>query len=212
MWIVRLALNRPYTFVVMSLLIVGLSVVTILRMAVDIFPEINIPVVAVVWTYPGMSPDEMEKRIVTIHERAMTTTVNDIEHIESQSLAGVSVTKVYFQPGAKIEAAVAQVNAISSAVVRVLPPGITPPFIIRFSASNVPILQMGLSGEGMSEQQVFDLGQNFIRTRLATVQGAQIPLPWGASPGRSWWTWTPRPSTPTTSRPPTCRPPSTPRT
>jgi multidrug efflux pump subunit AcrB len=182
MWIVRLALNRPYTFVVMSLLIVVLSGVTLMRMAVDIFPEINIPVVAVVWTYPGMSPDEMEKRIVTIHERAMTTTVNDIEHIESQSLAGVSVIKVFFQPGAKIEAAVAQVNAISNAVLRVLPPGITPPFIIRFSASNVPILQMGLSGEGLSEQQVYDLGQNFIRTRLATVQGAQIPLPLGGKP------------------------------
>ena len=182
MWIVKLALRRPYTFVVMSLLIVVLSVVTILRMAVDIFPEINIPVVAVVWTYPGMSPEEMEKRIVTIHERGMTTTVNDIEHIESQSLAGVSVIKVFFQPGAKIEAAVAQVNAISNAVLRVLPPGINPPFIIRFSASNVPILQMGIGGEGLSEQQLYDLGMNFLRTRLATVQGAQIPLPLGGKP------------------------------
>jgi len=182
MWIVRLALRRPYTFVVMSLLIVVLSGVTLLRMPIDIFPEINIPVVAVVWTYPGMAPDEMEKRIVTIHERAMTTTVNDIEHIESQSLAGVSVIKVFFQPGAKIEAAVAQVNAISNAVLKVLPPGITPPFIIRFSASNVPILQVGVGGEGLSEQQLYDLGQNFIRTRLATVQGAQIPLPLGGKP------------------------------
>lgn len=182
MWIVRLALRRPYTFVVMSLLIAVLSGVTLLRMPIDIFPEINIPVVAVVWTYPGMSPDEMEKRIVTIHERAMTTTVNDIEHIESQSLAGVSVIKVFFQPGAKIEAAVAQVNAISNAVLRVLPPGITPPFIIRFSASNVPILQVGVGGEGLSEQQLYDMGQNFIRTRLATVQGAQIPLPLGGKP------------------------------
>ncbi len=182
MWIVKLALRRPYTFVVMSLLIVLLSGVTLLRMPVDIFPEINIPVVAVVWTYPGMSPDEMEKRIVTIHERAMTTTVNDIEHIESQSLVGVSVIKVFFQPGAKIEAAVAQVNAISNAVLRILPPGITPPFIVRFSASNVPILQIGISGEGMSEQQLYDLGQNFIRTPLATVQGAQIPLPLGGKP------------------------------
>ncbi|MHC5539253.1 efflux RND transporter permease subunit, partial [Singulisphaera rosea] len=182
MWIVRLALRRPYTFVVMSLLIVLLSGVTLLRMPIDIFPEINIPVVAVVWTYPGMSPEEMEKRIVTVHERGMTTTVNDIEHIESQSLIGVSVIKVFFQPGAKIEAAVAQVNAISNAVLRVLPPGITPPFIVRFSASNVPILQMGISGEGLSEQQLYDLGQNFIRTRLATVQGAQVPLPLGGKP------------------------------
>jgi multidrug efflux pump subunit AcrB len=182
MWIVKLALRRPYTFVVMSLLIVVLSVVTINRMPVDIFPEINIPVVAVVWTYPGMSPEEMEKRIVTVHERGMTTTVNDIEHIESQSLAGISVIKVFFQPGAKIEAAVAQVNAISNAVLRVLPPGINPPFIVRFSASNVPILQMGIGGEGLSEQQLYDLGYNFIRTRLATVQGAQIPLPLGGKP------------------------------
>jgi len=164
------------------MLIVVLSGVTLLRMPIDIFPEINIPVVAVVWTYPGMSPDEMEKRIVTIHERAMTTTVNDIEHIESQSLAGVSVIKVFFQPGAKVEAAVAQVNAISNAVLRVLPPGITPPFIIRFSASNVPVLQVGVGGDGLSEQELYDIGQNFIRTRLATVQGAQIPLPLGGKP------------------------------
>ncbi|WP_422924985.1 efflux RND transporter permease subunit [Singulisphaera sp. PoT] len=182
MWIVKLALRRPYTFVVMSMLIVVLCGVTLTRMPVDIFPEINIPVVAVVWTYPGMSPDEMEKRIVTIHERAMTTTVNDIEHIESQSLVGVSVIKVFFQPGAKIEAGVAQVNAISNAVLRVLPPGITPPFIVRFSASNVPILQMGIGGEGISEQQSYDLAQNFIRTQLATVQGAQVPLPLGGKP------------------------------
>ncbi len=182
MWIVRLALRRPYTFVVMSLLIAVLSGVTLLRMPIDIFPEINIPVVAVVWTYPGMSPDEMEKRIVTIHERAMTTTVNDIEHIESQSLAGVSVIKVFFQPGAKIEAAVAQVNAISNAVLRSLAARDYAPFIIRFGASNVPILQVGVGGERLSEQQLYDMGQNFIRTRLATVQGAQIPLPLGGKP------------------------------
>lgn len=182
MWIVELALRRPYTFVVMSLLIVVMSVVTIVRMPIDIFPEIDIPVVAVVWTYSGVSPDEMEKRIVTVSERAMTTTVNDIEHIESQSLNGVCVIKVFFQPGAKVEAAVAQVNAINQTILRVLPPGITPPLILRYNVTNVPILQLGVSSDVLSEQQLYDFGQNFIRTQLATVQGAQIPLPYGGKP------------------------------
>src|SRR5213595_1210300 len=145
MWIVRLALRRPYTFTVVAILVVLLGIVTIARMATDIFPNINIPVVSVIWSYSGVAPEEMEKRFVTICERAMTTTVNDIEHIESQSLNGVSVIKVFFQPGAKIEAAVAQVSAIQGTILRVLPPGITPPLIIRYSASNVPILQMGVS-------------------------------------------------------------------
>ncbi|WZO96618.1 efflux RND transporter permease subunit [Isosphaeraceae bacterium EP7] len=182
MWIVELALRRPYTFVVMSLMIVVLAGVTILRMPVDIFPEIDIPVVAVVWSYPGVSPDEMEKRIVTVCERAMTTTVNDIEHIESQSLSGVSVVKVFFQPGAKVEAGVAQINAINATILRVMPPGITPPLIIRYSATNVPIVQIGVGSDSMSEQQLYDYGQNFIRTQLATVQGAQVPLPLGGKP------------------------------
>lgn len=179
MWIVRLALRRPYTFVVAALLIVILGVMTITRMRTDIFPEINVPVVSVIWSYTGVSPEEMEKRIVTISERAFTTTVNDIEHMESQSMRGVSVIKIFFQPGAEVEAAVAQLTATSQTVLRALPPGITPPLILRYSASNVPILQMSVGSKSLSEQEIYDLGLNFIRTQLATVQGALIPLPYG---------------------------------
>ncbi len=179
MWLVRLALKRPYTFVVMSMLIAILGVVTILRMPTDIFPDIDIPVISVVWSYPGLSPEEMEKRIVSNYERGLTTTVNDIEHIESQSLTGISVVKIFFQPGAKIEAATAQVTAISQTVVRQAPPGTTPPFIIRYSASNVPILQLALESDSLSEQQLFDYGTNFIRADIATIQGAQLPWPYG---------------------------------
>jgi multidrug efflux pump subunit AcrB len=182
MWIVRLALRRPYTFVVAALMIVIMGVVTIAGMTKDIFPDINIPVASVVWTYSGVSPDEMEKRIVTVSERAFTTTVNDIEHMESQSMTGVSVIKIFFQPNAKIEAAVAQLTAVSQTVIRVMPPGITPPLILRYSATNVPILQMGVGSKTLSEQELFDLGLNFIRTQLATVQGASIPLPYGGKP------------------------------
>jgi len=182
MWIVRLALRRPYTFVVMALVIILLGVITIGRMPTDIFPEINIPVVSVIWTFAGMSPEDMEKRIVTISERAMTTTVNDIEHIESQSMQGVSVVKVFFHPGAKIEAAVAQITSIMQTILRVLPPGIQPPLILRYSASNVPILQLGVGSKTLSEQQLYDLGTNFLRVQLATIQGASIPLPYGGKP------------------------------
>ncbi len=179
MWLVRLALKRPYTFVVMSMLIVILGVLSILRMPTDIFPDIDIPVISVVFNYAGLSPEEMEKRIVNNYERSLTTTVNDIEHIESQSLTGVSVVKIFFQPGAKIEAATAQVTAISQTVVRSMPPGSTPPFIIRYSASNVPILQVALESESLSEQQLFDYGINFIRADIATIPGAQLPYPYG---------------------------------
>ncbi len=179
MWIVRLALRRPYTFTVMALLIVILGLVTLGRMAKDIFPSIDIPVVTVLWSYTGLTPEEMEKRIVTISERAMTTTVNDIEHIESQSLAGVGVIKVYFQPGASVDAAVAQVTAINQTVVRIMPPGTTPPLVIRYSASNVPILQLGLGSKTLTEQTLYDIGLNFLRVQLATVQGASVPLPLG---------------------------------
>jgi len=182
MWIVRLALRRPYTFVVMALVIILLGVITIGRMPTDIFPEINIPVVSVIWTFAGMAPEDMEKRIVTISERAMTTTVNDIEHIESQSMQGVSVVKVFFHPGAKIEAAVAQITAIMQTILRVMPPGIQPPLILRYSASNVPILQLGIGSKTLSEQQLYDLGTNFLRVQLATIQGASIPLPYGGKP------------------------------
>jgi multidrug efflux pump subunit AcrB len=163
----------------MAMLIVLLGGVTISRMPTDIFPDIDIPVIAVVWNYAGLPPDEMDKRIVANYERGLTTTVNDIEHIESQSLAGIAVIKIFFQPGAKIEAATAQVTAISQTSIRQLPPGATPPLIIRYSASNVAILQASLGSETLTEQQVTDLGQNALRGSLAVVQGAQIPYPYG---------------------------------
>jgi multidrug efflux pump subunit AcrB len=165
MWIVRLALRRPYTFTVMAILIVLMGIVTISRMATDIFPKIDIPVVSVIWSFPGVAPEEMEKRFVTVTERAMTTTVNDIEHIESQSYNGVSVIKVFFHEGAKVEAGVAQVTSITQTLLRILPPGTTPPLILQYSASNVPILQLGLTSKTLSEQQLYDLGLNFISIR-----------------------------------------------
>jgi multidrug efflux pump subunit AcrB len=179
MWIVRLALRRPYSFTVMAILIVLVGVITITRMSTDIFPNINIPVVSVIWSYPGVAPEEMEKRFVTVSERAMTTTVNDIEHIESQSYNGVAVIKVFFHEGAKVEAGVAQITSVMQTLLRIMPPGTTPPLILQYSASNVPILQLGLSSKSLSEQQLYDLGLNFIRTQLATIQGAQVPLPYG---------------------------------
>ena len=157
------------------MLIAILGVTAIVTMPVDIFPYIDIPVVSVVWTYGGLSPEEMEKRMVTIFERAMTTTVNDIEHIESQSYSGVSVTRVYFQPNAKVEMALSQVTAIAQTLLRIFPPGTTPPSIIKYDASSVPILQLGLESKTLSEQELYDLGQNFIRTQLATIQGAAVP-------------------------------------
>ncbi len=179
MWIVRLALRRPYTFTVMAILIFLMALVSYFRMQKDIFPAINIPVVSVIWSYSGVAPEEMEKRFVTVTERAMTTTVNDIEHIESQSYTGVSVIKVYFHEGAKVEEGVAQVTSICQTLLRTMPPGTTPPLILQYSASNVPILQLGLSSKTLSEADLFDQGLNFIRTPLATVQGAQVPLPFG---------------------------------
>jgi multidrug efflux pump subunit AcrB len=179
MWIVRLALRRPYTFVVMSALIVILGIGSIFTMPTDIFPNIDIPVVSVIWSYGGVSPDEMAKRITTICERAMTTTVNDIEHIESQSYNGVAVVKVFFQPKVKVELAISQITAIVQTILRVLPPGIFPPGIIKYNASSVPILQIGLNSKTLTEQQIYDFGLNFIRTQLATVQGASVPLPYG---------------------------------
>jgi multidrug efflux pump subunit AcrB len=179
MWIVKLALRRPYTFVVMSALIVILGIAASITMPTDIFPNIDIPVVSIIWSYTGISPDEMEKRITTISERSLTTTVNDIEHIESQSYNGVTVIRTFFQPNAKVELAIAQVTGISQTILRVLPPGIFPPAIIKYNASSVPILQLALSSKTLSEQTLYDLGTNFIRTQLATVQGASVPLPYG---------------------------------
>ncbi len=182
MWIVKLALRLPYTFVIAALMIVILGVVTILGTPVDIFPGINIPVVSVVWTYTGTTSEEMAQRIVTISERAMTTTVADIEHIESQSLSGVSVVKVFFQPNANIASAVAQITSISQTVIRPLPPGITPPLIIQYNASSVPIIQMSVSSKTLPEEALFDYATNFVRTQLAVVQGASVPLPYGGKP------------------------------
>ena len=179
MWIVRLALRRPYTFVVMAMLIVIGGVFAILEMPTDILPEIDIPVVAVVWQYAGLPPDEMEGRFTSNFERALTTTVNGIEHMESQSLYGVSVTKVFFHPGTKMEMANAQVTAISQTLLKQFPAGATPPLVVNYSASNVPILQGSIHSDTMSEQQLFDLTTNFLRTGLATVQGAQMPYPFG---------------------------------
>ena len=179
MWIVRLALRRPYTFVVVSVLIAILGISAVITTPKDIFPNINIPVISMVWSYTGLTPEDMEKRMVTVTERAMTTTVNDIEHMESQSYTGVAVIRVFFQPNVKPEMALAQMNSIAQTLLRALPPGTTPPFLIKYDASSVPVLQLGLSGQGLSEQQLYDLGLNFIRTQLATVQGASIPLPYG---------------------------------
>ncbi|MEH2296982.1 efflux RND transporter permease subunit [Nostoc sp.] len=182
MWIVKIALRLPYTFAIAALMIVILGVVTIFSTPVDIFPAINIPVVSVVWTYTGTTSEEMAQRIVTISERAMTTTVGDIEHIESQSLSGVSVVKVFFQPNANIASAVAQITSVSQTILRPLPPGITPPFIIQYNASSVPIIQMSVSSKTLPEQALNDYATNFVRTQLATVQGASIPLPYGGKP------------------------------
>jgi multidrug efflux pump subunit AcrB len=179
MWIVRLALRRPYTFAVFAFLILLLGVFSILQMPTDIFPNIDIPVVTVVWQYTGLSAQEMSTRIVFNSERGMTTTVNDIEHIESQSLNGIAVIKIFFQPHVNIGNAVAQVTSINQVQLRSLPPGTTPPFIIQYNASSVPVLQLGLSGQGLNEQQLNDLGQNFIRTQLATIEGAQTPYHYG---------------------------------
>jgi multidrug efflux pump subunit AcrB len=179
MWIVRLALRRPYTFAVFAFLILILGVFSILSMPTDIFPNIDIPVVTVVWQYAGLSAQEMSTRIVFNSERGMTTTVNDIEHIESQSLNGIAVIKIFFQPHVNIGSAVAQVTSISQVQLRSLPPGTTPPFIIQYNASSVPVLQLGLSGEGLDEQQLNDLATNNIRTQLATIEGAQTPYPYG---------------------------------
>ncbi len=179
MWIVKLALSRPYTFAVMAMLIMILGGVSIVSMPTDIFPNIDIPVVSVIWNYNGMSPDDMEKRVLTSFERATTTTVNDIEHIESQSMASYGVVRIFFHPGVKVELAVAQLGAIANTITRVLPPGIFPPFVIRYNAATVPILQLALSSTSLSEQAIYDLANSQIRIGLANVQGASLPLPYG---------------------------------
>ena len=179
MWIVKLALNRPYTFIILALLILIMSPVVILRTPTDIFPNINIPVVAIAWQYTGLDPEEMEGRLTTPYEKALTTLVDNIEHTESTSYNGVAVVKVFLQPGASLDTANAQITAASQYMLRQLPPGTLPPEIINFSASSVPILQLGISGKGLNEQELADLSQNFVRPPLVTVPGAVLPLPYG---------------------------------
>jgi multidrug efflux pump subunit AcrB len=179
MWIVRLALRRPYTFAVLALLLLILGPISIFTTPVDIFPNIDIPVIAMIWEYQGFSAEQMADRIILLSERSLTTTVNNIEHIESQSLYGIGVIKIFFQPNVNIADANAQVTAIAQTQLRQLPPGTTPPLILQYSASSVPILQLGLSGQGLTEQQLNDFGLNFIRTQLVTVPGAGIPYPYG---------------------------------
>ena len=179
MWIVKLALNRPYTFIVLALLILLLSPVIILRTPTDIFPNINIPVISVGWTYAGLNPEELEGRLTTPYEKALSTLVDNIQHIESTTYNGAVVVKIYLQPGASLDTANAQITAASQYLLRQLPPGILPPQILNFSASSVPILQIGVSGKGMTEQALNDAAANFIRPQLVTVPGAVMPLPYG---------------------------------
>src|SRR5436309_4697790 len=179
MWIVRLALARPYTFVVMAILIAILGSTAIVTMPVDIFPYIDIPVVSVLWIYSGLSPEEMEKRVVTGFERSLTSNVNDVEHIESQSYNGYGVIRIYFHPNVKVDMAVAQVTATMQTSLRQMPPGMFPANVLKYDAASVPILQLGLSSKTLREQEIFDLGNNFIRTPLGTVQGASVSYPFG---------------------------------
>ena len=177
--IVRIALNKPYTFVVMAMLIVIFGVTAAIKTPTDIFPNIGIPVVAVVWTYDGLPADDMSKRVIYYYERILSSQVNNIEHIESQSLPRYGIVKVFFQPGVNINGALAQMTAASQTVLKYLPPGITPPFVLSFNASSVPVIQLALSSKSLSQAQIFDLGQNFIRPQLSSVAGTAIPSPYG---------------------------------
>jgi multidrug efflux pump subunit AcrB len=177
--IVRLALAKPYTFVVLAILILIMGPLAALKTPTDIFPDIKIPVIAVVWTYRGLPPADMSGRVIYYYERQLSSSVNDIEHIESQSLSGIGIVKIFFRPGVDIRTATAQVTSMSQTVLKQMPPGITPPLILNYNASTVPILQLAMSSDKLSEQKIFDLGQNFIRPSLATVQGAAVPSPYG---------------------------------
>jgi multidrug efflux pump subunit AcrB len=177
--IVRVALKRPYTFVVLALLLLIIGPLAALRTPTDIFPEIRIPVIAVAWQYTGLPPDQMAGRITTLYERVLTTTVNDIEHIEANSYAGIGIVKIFFQPGVNVAVANAQATAVSQTVVKQMPAGITPPLILNYNASTVPILQLAISGKGLSEQNLADLAINTLRPPLVTVPGAAVPFPYG---------------------------------
>ena len=184
MWIVRLALLRPYTFVILALLILIFGVSAVITTPTDILPQIDIPIVSVIWNYNGLDADDMSKRIVGVCERALLTSVNNIEHIESQSYSGVGVIKIYFQPNVQVDLAIAQVTALSQSILRLMPPGILPPYVLKYDASSVPILQLSLGGESLPQQELYDLGQNFIRPQLANINGAAVPLPYGGEPAR----------------------------
>jgi multidrug efflux pump subunit AcrB len=179
MWIVRFALQRPYTFVIVAVLIAIFGVTAILTTPTDILPDIDIPIVSVIWTYSGLDADDMSKRIVGVCERALPTTVNNIQYTESQSYNGVGVIKIYFQPGVQVDLAIAQVTALAQSLLRLMPPGILPPYVLKYDASSVPIVQVSLGGKGLSQTELYDLGQNFIRGQLATIKGASVPLPYG---------------------------------
>ena len=179
MWIVRLALRRPYTFVVAALVLLMMTPYILIKTPTDIFPSINIPVISVIWQYAGLSAQEIEARIIYNHERSLSATVNDIEHIESNSYNGVGIIKVFLQPGANVDAGVAQLTAVAQTILRQMPPGQTPPLVIRYNASTVPILQYSLASKKLSEQEVYDLAQNTVRVGLANIPGAQIPWPYG---------------------------------
>jgi multidrug efflux pump subunit AcrB len=179
MWLVETALRRPYTFIVMAIIILLATPLAIFRTPMDVLPEINIPVISVIWSYNGLSPQQMADRITQNHERILTTTVNDIEHVESQSLNGIAVVKIYFQPNVNIQTAIAQVVSVSQAVLRQMPPGITPPLIITYTASSVPVIQVGLSSKELSEQDVFDAAVNTLRPQLVTIPGIAVPWPYG---------------------------------
>src|SRR6202051_2333771 len=181
--VVRLALRRPYTFVVMALLILLFGTTAALRTPTDIFPNINIPVVSVVFTYTGLPADDMAGRVVTFYERSLPNAVNDIEHIESQSIANYGVIKIFFQPTVNINAAIAEVTAMSQQVLKKMPPVVTPPTTLSFNASSVPVLQLALSSPTLSETTLYDDGLNFIRPQLASVAGAAVPAPYGGKGG-----------------------------
>ena len=179
MWIVRLALKRPYTIAVACMLIFLMGVLSLRSMLVDIFPVINIPVVGVVWTYNGLSAEDMERRVIIISERAYSSTVNGISKIESQSIPGIGLLRISFQPDADIGSAIAQISAVSQTILRITPPGMTPPIVIQFNASNLPVVQMTLESETLPEEKIFDYALNFIRIKLFTIPGLSTPAPYG---------------------------------
>ncbi len=181
MWIVRLALNRPYTFIVLALVIIMMTPIVLTRTPVDIFPDINIPVIAIAWNYTGLPPQQMEDRIVIAkpYERFVTTVVDNIDHVESQTVAGRSVIKVFFHPNVNVPQSMSEVVSSAQTLIRSLPPGIASPLIISYSASSVPILQLGMKGDGLSEQELFDYVNNYVRNSMATVPGTAVPFPYG---------------------------------